>query len=463
MTQHWQEILPVDSYQVSADGILYDYDRKTLALLYQPLIGSTCFSLYMTLWAQLEENRMWSTPFTHHSLMNLLDENLKTIYHARLKLEGIGLLKTFVRNNEEGRSFVYELQRPLSPAQFFHDGMLNVYLFGEVGKKQYFRLKQFFSDDQSLSHDTDSNYTEITKPFDEIYSSSGFQYGQERLQELDETTDQQVMGREEQRGVTIHSDVFDFELFFAGIKDSLVPKEAFTPQVMEVITKLSFLYGITPLQMKNIVIGEVSANEKIDIEKLRLAARVWYQTENNNEFPKLVDQTQPVIYRTQHTKPKTQDEEYIYYLETTSPREFLRDRSDGVEPTATDLRLAENVMIEQKLPAGVVNVLLDYVMLQTDKSLPRAYVETIAGNWSRIPIQTVPEAMEQAKKWVNEEKKKPTKRRKLVRSEKLPDWFVKRKEAEAKQAKSEKVVQEEELDFEAEKRKLEARLKKYKK
>ena len=51
MTQHWQELLPIDHYIATANGLLHDYDRKILTFLYQPLIGAGCMSLYMTLWA----------------------------------------------------------------------------------------------------------------------------------------------------------------------------------------------------------------------------------------------------------------------------------------------------------------------------------------------------------------------------------------------------------------------------
>ena len=47
MTQHWQELLPIDRYIVTANGLLHDYDRKVLTFLYQPLLGAKLFkSLY---------------------------------------------------------------------------------------------------------------------------------------------------------------------------------------------------------------------------------------------------------------------------------------------------------------------------------------------------------------------------------------------------------------------------------
>ncbi len=55
-------------------------------------------------------------------------------------------------------------------------------------------------------------------------------------------------------------------------------------------------------------------------------------------------------------------------------------------------------MIKHKLPPGVVNVLIDFVMLKTDMKFTKGYVEKIAGHWARKQIKTVKEAMELAKK-----------------------------------------------------------------
>ncbi|MEC1242289.1 hypothetical protein P9B40_23410, partial [Bacillus paralicheniformis] len=42
-----------------------DLDRQIVTLLYQPLIGSFSFSLFLTLWGELEQNRVWGKSSTH--------------------------------------------------------------------------------------------------------------------------------------------------------------------------------------------------------------------------------------------------------------------------------------------------------------------------------------------------------------------------------------------------------------
>jgi replication initiation and membrane attachment protein len=83
--------------------------------------------------------------------------------------------------------------------------------------------------------------------------------------------------------------------------------------------------------------------------------------------------------------------------ETTLPLQVLKDYSGGVKPTKQDIDLVETFMVKQKLPSCVVNVLIQDVMLNTDKRLDSPYVEKIASHWSRRKIKTVKEAMEMVK------------------------------------------------------------------
>lgn len=467
MAQHWQETLPIDQYIVASGGLLHDYDRKVLTFLYQPLIGPSCLSLYMTLWAELEENRLWSEPVTHHNLMTIMDMNLKDIYHARQKLEGMGLLKTFVKNGEDGRSFIYELQPPLTPEQFFLDGMLNVYLYRKVGKNQFLRLKRFFSDRIVAPN---LEYDEITKEFQDVFASvspEALMRNPESALDLQSAEGTAFIGRAEPNKIQIPLEEFNFELLIGGMKETLLPKKAFTAKVKEAISNLAFLYGIDALKMKNIVLSAVNADNEIDIEELRKAARDWYQFEYQDQLPALLDRVQPAQHKAGIEEPKSQEEELILYFERTSPRQLLIDYSGGAEPSKSDLQIVEDIIFNQKLLPGVVNVLVDYVMLKTDKKLTKGYIEKIASHWARKKISTVKDAMQLAKNehrqyldWA-EGKKAPAaqNKRKPVRKEVLPDWFGKKLEDEqAGQAAG----TAEDADYETEKRKLEEELKKFK-
>ena len=93
-------------------------------------------------------------------------------------------------------------------------------------------------------------------------------------------------------------------------------------------------------------------------------------------------------------------------------------------------------MLDQKLSAGVVNVLISYALKVNNQKLNRNYLETIAGQWKRLNIETVEEAMKltekeykKMKKIANTTTKSKSTVKKNTKEEILPDWFDKEVEA----------------------------------
>lgn len=461
MKKHWNEIQPIDHYTVGTNGMLQEYDRKIITFLYQPLIGSVCYSLYMSLWGEVEENRLWSTGSTHYHLMNVLSVNLQDVYEARMKLEGIGLLKAYEKKDDDHRSFLYELQPPLSPQEFFHDGMLNVYLYRKIGRTHYLRLKKFFTDEVMDKQ----QYINITRSFQDVFKSEQINFLHHDANVDSETgSGEQYMKYGKNEGLALDEVDFDFQLLLAGLSESMVPRKAFTSKVKETVLKLSYLYGIDPLQMKNIVLSSLDRDDAIDIELLRKTARDWYGMQTGDQLPDLttrIETKKPVP----SDKPLSQEEELVEYLENTSPKDVLSDISNGGSPSKADLQAVEEVLMSQKLPIGVMNVLIQYVLLKTDMKLTKGYMEKIASHWSRKKVTSASEAMNLAKKehkqyleWAEGKKENKTYRKKKpVRTEKLPEWFKEEEQS------GETEATEDGYDFEAEKKKLEEELKNFRK
>src|SRR5699024_3879364 len=82
------------------------------------------------------------------------------------------------------------------------------------------------------------------------------------------------------------------------------------------------------------------------------------------------------------------------------------------------------------LPAPVMNVLIHYVLLQSNMKLSKNYMEKIASHWSRARLKTAREAMEFAKREQKVRQAKQTSHRKTYSNEVIADWF---KEREQKQ------------------------------
>ncbi|MGE6628927.1 replication initiation and membrane attachment family protein [Bacillus sp. NPDC077027] len=459
MTEHWKEVLAVDPYVVKSASLLGDIDRQLITLLYQPLIGTVAYSLYMTLWGELEQNRVWGKPAPHRQLMVMLQTNLNEIFEQRHKLEAIGLLRTYEQDTEEGRLFTYELVPPLRPNEFFQDGMLNVLLYNRVEKAKYAQLRDYFSYPSVPKEARD-----ISRSFEEVFrvlqpSELKMTPELDDASSLEDGYEYMTVGRAQ--AAPLSDESFDFDLLLAGMSDMMIPRKALTKQVKETIKKLSIVYGITPLQMQNIVAGACGADQMISTEELRKAARDWYQIEHSGHRPKLIDQVQPRHLRngsSEQTSTSSPDAKLIDKLESITPRELLQDMSDGVEPTYADLKVVEEIMLEQKLEPGVVNVLIYYTLLKTDMKLSKTYMQKIASHWVRKKIKTVTEAMQIAKEenrqmteWAEQKKQRSSyPAGKVIREEKLPEW-MKEEEAKKQPKEQEEDMSPEELEREKEK------------
>ena len=124
----------------------------------------------------------------------------------------------------------------------------------------------------------------------------------------------------------------------------------------------------------------------------------------------------------------------VYTFESVHPYDFLRSKYKTGEPSLRDLKLIESLLVDQKMTPGVVNVLIAYVLKINNQKLSKNYIDTIAGQWKRLNIETVEEAMRISEKEHKKLKKQfenknnakvPSIVAKNKKIEELPDWFNK--------------------------------------
>ncbi|SOC36548.1 DnaD domain protein [Ureibacillus acetophenoni] len=401
MVHLYKELQPADHFEISIPHFLSAHERQLITLFYQPLTGLESISLYYTLWAE-GENQSTST-FNHYHLMNLLDMPIGKLFEARISLEAIGLLRTYRKDTVDGRFFVYELIRPLDAQSFFQDPLLSMFLFSKIGEQTYRNLQKRF-----LKHTKLDSYTEVSRTFVDVYKPVNTNVPKELTQ----------IGESKKQDVPFYYQQFDFNLLFSGLSEQLVPSSAITPEVRESIAKLAFLYQLSPLDMQKVVILALDEHLKITDERLKKAALEYYQLTISKDLP-MIDKTfekQKPVNEKKHSK----EQELINYYETTSPIDHLRNLNNGKEPTSFIRELIENLFIKHGMNPGVVNVLIDYVMLQSDKKLPKNFVETIADHWNRKNIQTAKEAMEFARLEHDKYNKKPPQLTEVLDKEKSP-------------------------------------------
>ena len=402
-------ILPADTFVVVNRTILNEHDRKIISMLYQPIIGSIATSLYYTLWADLDKTELLSAEYTHHHLMTSLRIKMDSIITARKKLEAVGLLKTFVKKGNIN-NYVYEMFSPISAAEFLNHPILNIVLYNNVGKKEYESIVKYFKVPKlSLA-----SYEEITSRFDDVFESvPGTQYDN-----LNEDL------RVNKTGEIKIDNKFDFDLLISSVPNGIISSRTFSNEVRELINNLSFVYNMDAIEMKSSILNSIKENGLIDKNSLRKNVRNYYRYENENKLPSLVYKSQPE-YLKNPVGSEEKRAKMIYVFENTSPYNFLKGANKGVKPSVRDLNILESLLTDFKLNPGVVNVLIDYVLKINNKKLTRAYIETIASQWKRLNVETVEEAMKAAEKEYKRENKNNQSKTssKVVKEEKVPDWF----------------------------------------
>ena len=160
-------ISPADTYIVVNKSIITAEDRLILTMLYQPIIGPLAVMLYFTLWSDLDKTKLISIEYTHHHLVTNMQISLSEIEKARLKLEAIGLLKTYFKEENTG-NYIYQLYSPIKANDFFNHPILNVVLYNNVGKKEYEKILDYFKSPKLSTN----NYQDITVSFTEVFSKS---------------------------------------------------------------------------------------------------------------------------------------------------------------------------------------------------------------------------------------------------------------------------------------------------
>jgi len=405
-----RSILPADTYKVFNKAFINDQTKDILVSLYQPIIGVVAVNLYLTLINDLLKDKIESDVFTHHHLMSIMMINLDTIVEARLRLEAIGLLKTFYRADHIN-NYLYVLYAPIKANEFLNHPILNVVLYNNVGKVEYEKIV-----DKYRTHRLNiKDYQDITTSFDSVFTSvNGYSYNNDDI--IDEKT----------RKIEIKSNI-DINLIISGIPRRMTSERCFNKDSLDLIIYLAYIYKIDNLNMQGLVRNSINEKGMIDANELRTLCRNFYQFENNGKLPTLIYNRQPEYLK----EPEGRGDmaKMIYTFENVSPYDFLKNSYNNAEPTNRDKRLIENLMIDQKLNPGVVNVLIDYVLKTNNKKLNKEFIETIAGQWKRLGIETVREAMEICKKEHKKVQKKNLDSIKDVNKTKIsnkvdtPEWF----------------------------------------
>lgn len=390
-------LLPLDNFVVINKSVFSSFEQLSLTVLYQPIIGTSSVSLYMTLIGYLEKNKISSKGNNHNDLINSMQMKLEDIKDAKDRLEAIGLIKTYYKEGEVN-NYVYEIYNPLSPYDFINNPVLNTALYNNVSKDEYKRIIELFE----LPKVNLKGYKDITCSFKDVFAFMG-----------SEISENKNIKKANCLGLSFEPNI-NFNEIMSLIKEEVLNIKNITIKERELIYQLAFIYNLDNDAMSEIIKNSIDAGI-LDIDLLKDNCRNFYKFEHKGKIPKIVYQNQP-LYLRQSEVTNDRRSRLINQFETTHPYEFLYLKQ-GSKPTPTDLKLIEYLLIEHNLTPGVVNVLIDYALKKSNNKLVKKFVEQTAAQWKRSKIQTVSDAMDIA---ISENNKKTYVKKTI---EDTPEWF----------------------------------------
>lgn len=401
-------VLPADTFIVTNKTVFSDKDRNLLILLYQPIIGHQAVSLYYTLWSYLDKSELLSGEWTHHHILRDMMISNHEFIDAKVKLEAIGLVKTYVKKGNIN-NYVYELYSPISASEFINNPLLNIALLNSVGKLEYERIINFFK----IPKINLKEYEDITSKFSDIFAFSNIPLTDNLIYDIKKSN---------YRKLEILSKI-DIDTILSLVSDDILNKKSLTKDTKDFLYKIAYVYNYDNDDMVELIRNSISEKHTIDKKLFQENASKYYSYDNMGKMPSIIYKNQPEYLRKENLDTSNRSR-IIHMFETTSPHDFICSKYKTGNPTSSDLNIIAYLLTDLKLEPGVVNVLVDYVLKINNNKLIKSFVEVIAAQWSKSGIKTVEDAMNIAEEEYKKKKKVVTeKQNKKVKIN--PEWIDK--------------------------------------
>lgn len=384
------------NYKIYKSFDLSGEEFFSLTRLYLPLMGMDSFSLYLYL-LTLENKETYN-------IRQILDSlNLSKINFLENAFDKLAALSLVENYYHEQKGYYFKIIKPLNLESFFCNSVLKSFLVSQIGtievesiiKKSDYKVK---------------GYSEITKRFDEVFKKSKYNY---------EDVYNKVFFNKIKDNLIIKNEKFDYILFKMAFDSDVIDDKVLDDEELKRnIINISYTYELTEEEMKQVLLNTIALDKDLKISDISKNAQKIYRGKNKQETFQYVTK-EPDVF----VSSDIDDDTYkiINLLDRASPKAILESLS-GITPSVSELRLLEQLS-NIKLPQGVINTMLMFIIGERKGSLPTSYnyFEKVANEWARKGIKTTKAALD----YMQKEKDSPkTKSYKYSKKEKdKPEWY----------------------------------------
>lgn len=367
-----KDVKEFDTYSIQKNGIVSDFDLKVLIRLYQPIIGYTATSLYLTLLNENSLSPVVATNRTHKRLFALMQINKTDFLLARKKLESIGLLNTKIKENENkiALDYLYALQSPKTPNDFFNDTVLNSLLLKSLGEDEFYRTQYFYSDYQPQNDD----YIDISSSFEE-----SFVIKPASIKNLSQHYSEKVT-----KNVVSN---LNMDAFVVKMTEHLIPKFLFTSAVKKEIARVKMLFDLNEKQLENCVLSSIQIDEN---QKKKINLMLF------NQEAEKCGQSTPVL---EQPKDETSDLFlFAKHLDDSDPYDYYKGLLHIPSLFKNDLYLIKQLQ-DAKMTSGMINAVLYYCVKNKKSDYNfNGYVQKVASSVIKEKCQNAYQVLNYLKK-----------------------------------------------------------------
>lgn len=362
-----------DFYEIRVASLITNLDRDSLLELYQPIIGAPAASLYLTLSTQNKSNG--GSILKTEQLLKSMQLSAGEFYSARRYLEAVGLIRTYESVIEDVRCYMYVIYSPKSPKAFFDDTLFKGLLILSVGEKEAKRLANKWKVNLTIPEE----YHEVSASFLDVYK---IDYDDPSFRKEFATT---ILGRDHGRAKL----EFNYDLFFGYVGDnSTITASSFKKKDMKEISRLATLFGLDEKRMAFIVVDEYISEGPVHLDferiKNRCEQEIRFSTVKNVEKSNVSGDSELA--------------KKIRLMEETAPAKFLQYLQQGTKPARSDLAIVNSLSKDYGFGNGIINTIVEYVLIKNNNILYKNYCEKVAASLAREGVTTTVDAMNYLKK-----------------------------------------------------------------
>lgn len=434
------QVNPYQPYQVKVIPSLAPLQLQCLTQLYQPIMGGQALSLYLTLANQPLNHEDWTYRQVHAWLLPTLNMGIQDLNEARIRLEGVGLMRTYrdqaSHDSYQRQTILYELQSPLAIEQFFNHPQLSIALYHQIGDEAFYKLNYHWKD-EGIDQE---KYQEISQTFTSVFNQKSLHHDFGDLVLVTKDVQYKEQYGYPDSNEDLASSSFNQTLYRQILETNGFDQELLNKAVIQQVVHLSQFYDLDEQTMAQVTqLAQNPISQQVDLDLLRdYAQKHQYFTKQRGQKHSRMEQAQTVDKdKLKALYPDLTDDEIelVGICQELDPEAFLSQMklaSNGFVSSSESFYLRD-LRQQSSLKDDVINMLIYYLIgLERQANFERGRSNRIANQWQQAGIEDAGEALNFLLRQKKVKEKSPNQSNKNrgawkksipKRQEALPSWM----------------------------------------